>query len=93
MGILQAISFNCPKLQYLNLGWCEDISDEGVTNLAVGCPDLRALDLCGCVHITGNLLEESCANIITKKGISNLNSLISSYSINDVIALHSNLHI
>ncbi|CAD5178631.1 unnamed protein product [Musa acuminata subsp. malaccensis] len=49
---LQAISFNCPKLQYLNLGWCEDISDEGVTNLAVGCPDLRALDLCGCVHIT-----------------------------------------
>ncbi|THU50310.1 hypothetical protein C4D60_Mb06t18860 [Musa balbisiana] len=49
---LQAISFNCPKLQYLNLGWCEDISDEGVTNLAVGCPDLRALDLCGCVRIT-----------------------------------------
>ncbi|XP_038984242.1 F-box protein SKP2A-like isoform X5 [Phoenix dactylifera] len=49
---LQAIAYNCIQLQTLNLGWCEDISDNGVTSLAAGCPDLRALDLCGCVLIT-----------------------------------------
>lgn len=29
------------------------MSDAGVMSLAYGCPDLRALDLCGCVRITG----------------------------------------
>nr|XP_019704024.1 F-box protein SKP2A isoform X4 [Elaeis guineensis] len=49
---LQAIAYNCSQLQTLNLGWCEGVSDDGVTSLASGCPDLRALDLCGCVLIT-----------------------------------------
>ncbi|GAB2212938.1 hypothetical protein Droror1_Dr00020944 [Drosera rotundifolia] len=49
---LQAIGYNCSQLQYLNLGWCENVGDVGVTSLAYGCPDLRALDLCGCVLIT-----------------------------------------
>lgn len=50
---LQAIGYNCHQLQSLSLGWCEGVSDEGVKSLAYGCPDLRALDLCGCVLITG----------------------------------------
>lgn len=50
---MQAIAQNCGQLQSLNLGWCEDVTDKGVTSLASGCPDLRALDLCGCVLITG----------------------------------------
>ncbi|KAK6939960.1 Leucine-rich repeat [Dillenia turbinata] len=49
---LQAIAYNCSRLQSLNLGWCENVSDAGVMSLAYGCPDLRALDLCGCVLIT-----------------------------------------
>ncbi|KAK6115614.1 hypothetical protein DH2020_007883 [Rehmannia glutinosa] len=49
---LKAIGYNCDKLQYLNLGWCDRVGDEGVKSLAYGCPDLRALDLCGCVLIT-----------------------------------------
>ncbi|KAG6492595.1 F-box protein SKP2A-like [Zingiber officinale] len=49
---LQAISCNCSKLQYLNLGWCERVSDAGVTSLAAGCHDIKALNLCGCVQIT-----------------------------------------
>ncbi|KAG6497415.1 hypothetical protein ZIOFF_045314 [Zingiber officinale] len=49
---LQAISCNCCKLQYLNLGWCEHVSDEGVISLAASCPDIRGLNLCGCVQIT-----------------------------------------
>lgn len=52
---MQAIARNCNQLQTLNLGWCEGVSDKGVISLALGCPDLRALDLCGCILITGIL--------------------------------------
>jgi F-box and leucine-rich repeat protein 1 (S-phase kinase-associated protein 2) len=51
--LMQAIAQNCGQLQSLNLGWCDDVTDKGVTSLASGCPDLRAVDLCGCVLITG----------------------------------------
>ncbi|KAF3780213.1 F-box protein [Nymphaea thermarum] len=50
---LQALAYSCNQLQFLNLGWCEGVGDVGVMSLARGCPDLRALDLCGCVLITG----------------------------------------
>lgn len=49
----QAIGQYCNHLQSVNLGWCENVSDVGVMSLAYGCPDLRTLDLCGCVLITG----------------------------------------
>uniref|UniRef100_A0A8R7TZ83 F-box/LRR-repeat protein 15-like leucin rich repeat domain-containing protein n=1 Tax=Triticum urartu TaxID=4572 RepID=A0A8R7TZ83_TRIUA len=49
---LQAIARNCSQLQSLNLGWCDTVTDGGVTSLASGCPELRAVDLCGCVLIT-----------------------------------------
>ena len=52
---MQAIALSCHQLKALNLGWCEGISDKGVISLALGCPDLRNLDLCGCVLITGML--------------------------------------
>ncbi|KAG2307205.1 hypothetical protein Bca52824_026953, partial [Brassica carinata] len=41
----QTIGENCSQMQSLNLGWCENISDDGVMSLAYGCPDLRTLDL------------------------------------------------
>lgn len=50
---VQAIGYYCTRLQTVNLGWCDKVGDEGVMSLAYGCPDLRALDLCGCVLITG----------------------------------------
>lgn len=53
---MQGIALNCHQLQYLNLGWCDKVSDKGVKSLAKGCPDLRSLDLCGCVQITGKLV-------------------------------------
>lgn len=55
---VQAIGDNCNELQSLNLGWCEKVSDAGIMRLAYGCPDLRAVDLCGCVLITG--IPRSC---------------------------------
>ncbi|KAG2324366.1 hypothetical protein Bca52824_007094 [Brassica carinata] len=49
---LQAIGENCNQMQSVNLGWCENISDDGVMSLAYGCPDLRTLDLYDvCVHL------------------------------------------
>ncbi|CAN6824162.1 unnamed protein product, partial [Brassica oleracea] len=48
-----AIGNNCNQMQSLNLGRCEKISDDRVMSLAYGCPDLRTLDLFGCVLITG----------------------------------------
>lgn len=53
---MQAIGQNCNQLQSLNLGWCESITDKGVVCLASGCPNLRALDLCGCILITGTCI-------------------------------------
>lgn len=50
---MQAIGLYCSQMQTLNLGWCENVSDVGVMSLANGCPDLRIVDLCGCVLITG----------------------------------------
>ena len=52
---MQAVGRYCNQLQSLNLGWCDNVSDAGVMSLAVGCPDLRTVDLCGCVLITGML--------------------------------------
>lgn len=49
----QALAQNCSELQLLNVGWCEIITDVGVTALAHGCPDLRVVDFCGCLLITG----------------------------------------
>ena len=55
---MQVIGQYCNHLQSVNLGWCENVSDVGVMSLAYGCPDLRSLDLCGCVLITGTSLDE-----------------------------------
>lgn len=50
---MQALAKNCIALQVLNLGWCERITDTGVVGLASWCSDIRNIDLCGCVNITG----------------------------------------
>lgn len=63
---LKAIGYNCNKLQYLNLGWCDRVSDEGIKSLAYGCPDLRAIDLCGCLLITDDsviALANNCLHL------------------------------
>ncbi|KAH8944569.1 hypothetical protein BDL97_13G117800 [Sphagnum fallax] len=60
---LVALAQHCRSLQSLNLGWCEHITDIGVTALVIGCSDLRVLDLCGCHLITDQsviVLSEKC---------------------------------
>lgn len=60
----QAIGRNCNQMQALNLGWCDNVGDVGVMSLAFGCPDLRVLDLCGCLRITGTLRYDGCTEVI-----------------------------
>ncbi|KAI5081805.1 hypothetical protein GOP47_0001548 [Adiantum capillus-veneris] len=49
---LLALAKNCMTLEELNLGWCETVTDIGVTGLVSWCSDLRRIDLCGCLEIT-----------------------------------------
>ena len=45
--------YNCNQFQLINIGWCEGVGDVAVISLPYGCPTLCALDLCGCIFITG----------------------------------------
>jgi len=36
----------------LNIGGCDDITDEGIKALATGCPQLQSLDISWCDNIT-----------------------------------------
>ena len=42
----------CRKLQQLNLGWCECVTEVGLQAVAHCCPDLEMLDLCGCNQVS-----------------------------------------
>ncbi len=42
---------SCRGLRELNLGWCEAVTEAGVTALAASCPKLEVLDLCGCIQV------------------------------------------
>lgn len=73
---MQAIGQCCSQLQSVNLGWCENVTDVGVMSLAHGCPDLRTLDLCGCVLITGTSLNSINKFIFCKYSIIDVFDLV-----------------
>lgn len=41
----------------MNVGWCELLTDEGITALAENCPNLTSVDLCGCLEVKICTLE------------------------------------
>ncbi|CAF2109901.1 BnaC08g48450D [Brassica napus] len=49
---VEAIENHCHELQELHLS--KKNQCDGFMSLSYGCPDLRTLDLCGCVLITGH---------------------------------------
>mmetsp|Transcript_30850 Transcript_30850/g.29460 ORF Transcript_30850/g.29460 Transcript_30850/m.29460 type:complete len:233 (+) Transcript_30850:84-782(+) len=51
-GVLFNIAFLCPKLKALNLGFCNEISDQGVMKIAQCCQELEKLELYQCVKIS-----------------------------------------
>ncbi|PHU22835.1 hypothetical protein BC332_07942 [Capsicum chinense] len=65
---------------HVNLGWCDKVGNEGVMSLVYRCPNLRALDLCGCLLI-----------IVFGKEIPNLRSSNSTVSVEcEYLPLYNN---
>lgn len=40
---LKIMSSNCPKLEYLNVSWCNNIDTRGLQKVVEGCPNLKDL--------------------------------------------------
>ena len=40
---LKIIALNCPKLEYLNISWCNNIDSRGLKKVVEACPDLKDL--------------------------------------------------
>jgi len=40
---LKIVANNCPKLEYLNVNWCNNIDTRGLTKVIDGCPNLKDL--------------------------------------------------
>ncbi|KAL1095050.1 hypothetical protein V6Z11_D06G130900 [Gossypium hirsutum] len=58
---VETIAKFCHDLQDLDLSKSfKAIGDLGVMSLAYGCPDLRCLDLCGCVRIIERKANIAC---------------------------------
>ena len=49
---LLTIANGLPQLQSLNIGYCHNITDEGIRALATGCTQLQSLNIGGCYNIT-----------------------------------------
>ncbi|KAL3141416.1 hypothetical protein ABBQ32_004985 [Trebouxia sp. C0010 RCD-2024] len=47
----------CHKLEVINFTWCVQLTDEGVTPVAAGCPNLKSLSLHGLRGITNCTVE------------------------------------
>ncbi|XP_013397166.1 F-box/LRR-repeat protein 2 isoform X2 [Lingula anatina] len=50
-NLLHTLADNCPKLHYIGLKSCRQVTDSGVCELARKCP-LRRVVLAGCHHLT-----------------------------------------
>ncbi|KAF2834516.1 RNI-like protein [Patellaria atrata CBS 101060] len=40
---MKIIGQHCPKVEYLNISWCENIDTRGIRKVVEGCPDLKDL--------------------------------------------------
>lgn len=45
----------CPKLVYLNISWCEAVSDDGLLVLGTHLKHLESLVMQGCLHVSSYL--------------------------------------
>jgi hypothetical protein len=51
-----------PHLQTLYLTHCDQITDEGLKEVAINCPQLLSLDLAGCLQLTDKGIKEIAAS-------------------------------
>ncbi|KAH7862659.1 hypothetical protein Vadar_007770 [Vaccinium darrowii] len=52
------IGNRCPNLQYLNIGFCKQVTDKGVMEVVKKCKRLRNICLYGCEKVSTNILPE-----------------------------------
>ncbi len=56
---------SCPKLQHLNLGYC-NITSTTIREIARSCLNLKSLDLKGCENISKKAMDQLNPNIYVK---------------------------
>ncbi|KAF7149530.1 hypothetical protein RHSIM_Rhsim02G0048200 [Rhododendron simsii] len=52
------IGNGCQNLQYLDIGYCHDVTEKGVMELVRNCSRLRDINLIGCKKLSTNLLPQ-----------------------------------
>lgn len=48
---IKMISSNCSNLNWLNISWCMNITENGIRNIAESCPKLSVFIAEGCTHV------------------------------------------
>ncbi len=49
----------CHKLVHLDLGWCNGLTDYGISVMAQNCPELQTLSLANCDSLTGTCVVDA----------------------------------
>ncbi len=62
VSALLTLGEHCKTLETLDVGWCENMSDEGVVQISDTCHTLSYLGLMRCDHVTIATTE----NLVTK---------------------------
>jgi len=55
---LVSMASHCKKLHTVDVGWCQEITDEGVVQISNGCATLQYLGLMRCDKVTNTLAEQ-----------------------------------
>ncbi|KAI8570336.1 hypothetical protein RHMOL_Rhmol01G0026700 [Rhododendron molle] len=63
---LAMIGNRCPNLQYLDIGFCKEVTDKGVMEVVTNCQRLRDINLIGCEKLS--TWQESYRKIIDNNG-------------------------
>jgi hypothetical protein len=64
--IFHSLISSCPSLQELYLPWCWEISEDGFKYIAIGCKNLKWLDLTGLTAVTGDIFQEAPSYYLPK---------------------------
>jgi hypothetical protein len=51
MKIIFSSSSNCSNLEWCDISWCMNITENGIRNLAESCPKLTVFKAEGCTHV------------------------------------------
>ena len=55
---LEDIAKYCPTLEALDVGWCQDVTDNGIIVISLACKKLEYFGLIRCDKVTIDTIEE-----------------------------------